>query len=551
MEVTEPLLKTIREDFGPQVADRLEPTLRLMQDYRAGLVQLQACINDPNSLERVATQSKLYLSMWTSICQDFTFGTDKGCIDVKFVWTDSYGKKKKKTPSTNPNSERLAVLYNLGVVYNQMGINLSNPNGSYKDAVGKFMTAAWIFEQIRTELGNYKGKDLEVDLTDQNAHMCAHLMKAQAQQCVYEFLRVSAPDKYGLMAKVAMQAAICYGSAFSYASTHPISDVADKKNFIGVLEFNEYFFTAQANYMACLDYQDKCEKESVGIGKAIAYVRKAMQFMEKYKKNEKSLTPSAVTKSKSLLDEYRAKEEYLNKKNDKIYHERIPENPDEIDPLMYTKVKSIENELVQPFDGQAILARMVPMAVQELLEEYKNKVEAVIKQVHGVVNNTNAFQSKFLAKYNLPSALYGAVRAQELPEDLWQKVKQCKEANNTSGLAETSGYVSTLAVNNCATLDTLMAKLAQEEQEDKALRDRYGAAWTIEPSEKINRSLKKGLKYYKDKLTLGKVADDKARTVMNDCRERLALLDLDKAELIAKMPQTKSDGKEMSPSAVK
>ena len=459
--------------------------------------------------------------------------------------------RKKKTESTNPNSERLAVLYNSAVLYNQMGINLANPNGSYKEAVDKFMIAAWIFEQLRTEIANYKGKDLEIDLTDQNVHMYSYLMKAQAQQCVYEHLKITTPDKYKLMAKVAIQAGICYGSAFSYASTHPISEIVEKDRFIEILEFNEHFFTAHAYYMACLDYQAKCEKESMGIGKAIAYVKKAIDLITKYKKNEKSLNPSALAKSKSLLEEYKAKEEYLIKKNNSVYHERIPEEPEEIDPLMYSKVKSIENELVQPFDGQAILARMVPIPVLQLEEEYKNKVEAVIKKTQMILNDADMFQDKVLKKYNLPEILYAVTQAQELPEDLWQKVKQCKEANNTLGLTETCSNLSTLAVNNCVTMDTLISKIDQEEQKDKELRAKYGDAWTMKPSQKMNHNIKKGLKHYKSEYNLGKVFDNKTKTGIDNCKERLALLELDKAELIARMPQVKTEGKEMSQSAIK
>lgn len=545
----DPLMENIKSEFGPQVAERLENTLRLLQEYRNSLIETQKYIADMSSLKRVAMQSKIYLSMWSSVCQSFTFGPEKGSIDIKFTWTDPY--KKKKTVNANPNSERMAILYNLGVVYNQIGQNLANLNGNHKEAAGELMTAAWIFEELRTELGSYNLRDLGVDLSDQHVHMCSHMMKAQAQHCVYEHLRTATPDKYGLMAKVVMQAAVCYGSAYSYASTHPVSTVADEKNFIRALQCNEYYYIAQANYLGCLDYQARCEKESMGIGKAISYAKKTIEILEKAMKEEKRLPPSALSRFASLLEEARKKEAFLNAKNDKIYHEKVPANPDEIDPLMFSKTKSLEDELSQTFDGKAIFQRMVPIGVQELEEEYKRQAELVIKQGYNIAATIDSLQDRFLLKHNLPSALYAVAEEQELPEDLWQKVKQCKEAENNSGLKETLHHATTLSANNITTLDKLFAKLEQEEKDDQAMREKHGANWTAEVSQKANHSIKRQLKYYKAKYVQGRKVDERLKKMLVDSKEGLNLLELDKAELISKLPKTKSSGKGISPTAQK
>jgi len=549
IDLADSLLANIKSEFGPQLATRMENTLRLMQEYRECLIDIQKYLFDTNSLKRIEMQSKIYLSIWSSVCQSFIFGPEEQSIDIKFTWTEAY--TGKKTSNANPNSERMAILYNLGVTYNVIAQNSINFDNNYKKAAEEFMIAVWVFEELRTELGNYNLKDLGIDLSNQHVHMCSHLMRAQAQYCVYEYLKIITSEKYGLMAKVLMQGAISYGAAYSYASNNPISKAVDEKNFIQVLRANEYYYTAQANYLACLDYQAKCNSESIGIGKAISYAQKAIEMIEMILKEEKSFSLSMVTRFKSLLEECKKKKSFLIEKNNKIYHEKIPATPDEIDPVMYSKPKSIEDELSQPFDGKAIFQRMVPIGVQELEKEYKKQVELIIKQGYGIGATIDSYQAKLLEKYNLPEVLYAVVEEQELPEDLWQKIKQCKETENHSGLKETLYHATTLSANNCTTLNRLFAKLDKEDEDDKAMRTEHGEAWTIEPSQKANHRIKRQLKYYKAKYDQGKLVDDKLRKMLIDSKEGLSLLDLNKAEIIAKLPKAKSSGKDMSATAVK
>ena len=136
---------------------------------------------------------------------------------------------------------------------------------------------------------------------------------------------------------------------------------------------------------------------------------------------------------------------------------------------------SWENELLQAFDGQAILERMVPKPVQELEEEFKSYATAIVKQGFGITETTDSYQTNFLNKYNLPAALHATITEQELPEDLWQKVKMCKEQNANSGLKENLYNVSTFAANSGIKSNSLLETLSKEEEEDKTLRDKYGS----------------------------------------------------------------------------
>ena len=71
-------------------------------------------------------------------------------------------------------------------------------------------------------------------------------------------------------------------------------------------------------------------------------------------------------------------DKYLSEANANIYHEPMPTNINEIEPMMCQDSISIQEDLAEAFDGQAILARMIPLKGQELEDEYKKDIGEII-----------------------------------------------------------------------------------------------------------------------------------------------------------------------------
>lgn len=546
----DPLMKNINERFGPQVAEMLKPTLAQLQALRDDLIQPTKFCSDQKMLERIIAGSKTYLSIWNSICQNFVFGSDKDNINVSFTWYDTYTGERRV--SLQPADEYLAVLYNLGTLCNEMGVQLVNTAGDrFKEANNCFLTASWVFEKVRVEVVSRKIFSAGTDYTEQNLAMYVHLMNAQALYSTHEKVKLSMPDKYNLLAKLSKQTAVCYGYACKYSTSQPISQYASPKGFSNVLQVNERMYTAQAHYWACMDQQAKCESTGVGMGKAIANIMKANEVMEHLKGLEKNMNPIMTTQYKTLKDLYQKTQDFLVKKNNRVHFEVVPSRPDEIDVVSYGKPISIEQELKQPFQGQAILARMVPLPVQELEEEYKAGVRAIINEAFDVTNKIEAVQAEFLAKRNLPGALYAVSVEEDLPEDLWQKIAQCKMQCTAAQLAELISEAAAAADSNKEALGKLNAEIDKEEAQDKEMREKYGDKWTRQGSGEINGTIRKQLEYYAQKFAQGKEADDKVRSVVEVNQKQFERLEMDKADLIAGIPRSVNSSKFLSPSAIR
>ena len=542
------LLKSVEEANGPQVSAQLEPTFKKLQQLRDDLLQISNFRNDGVAMEKLADEAKTYVSIWAGISQSFTFGSERGSINTRFTWYDSYTREKKAT--TNPMTERLAMLYNLAVIYSQIGTNLTiSVEDKLKPAAAKFLTAAWIFDKLKAEVGNLTTPDIGIDLTEQNLHMCGYIMRAEAQYCAHEKVKRTSPNSYALLAKLAMQAAVYYGRAYGYTTTPPVCKAVDPKTFVSVLQFYESSFMAQAYYWAALNNQKVCDETTVGIGKAIACIRKAMEYLNALQKLEKSLSPAIATQYKELVKVFSEKKAYLEDQNSKIYHETVPSKVDEIELMPFGQ--PAETELSKPFEGQEILSRMVPPAVRELEEEYKKEVGAMMGQAFEITRQAEAIQGQFLAKYNLPAALHAVSGEQDLPDDLWTKIKQCKEKGGLNGLLQVLSGVATLAENNNSTLKKLFEQLAQEEAEDQAMRTKYGSTWSRLPSASLNQAYKKQLEYYKQKYDQGKAADDKVRGLIESKKELLSMVEMDKATLATKIPKPQGPTESMSPAAAK
>lgn len=549
VDLYKPLMKAIEASSGSQIASQLEPVLKRLQQHRDNLLQVAGYRNDSVALDKLADECKEYISMWNNISQGFTFGKSKSSVDIRFTWYDSNTREKKVT--TNAATEKLAMLYNLAIIYSQIGANLAGlPDDHFKEAANNFLKAAWILEKIKAESGGLKSPDFGLDLSEQNLHMCSYIMKGQAQYCTYQKVKTTRPDKYGLLAKLAMQASAYYGNAYSYASTPPLCKALDSKKFTPILQFSETSFIAQAYYWDALEKQQICTKTTEGMGKAVASIRKANQYINGMKKYEKSLAANILNPYKELCQQLQEKLAHMENQNSKIYHENVPDGVTEIDCMPFGNPISIEEELNKPYEGQAILQRMVPPAVRELEEEYKKEVSKVMGQAFDIAKKNDVAQEQMLAKFGLPAALH-AVSGDALPEDLWQRIKQCKERGGYNGLLQVLNGVAGIAENNGNAIQKLFAQLKQEEDEDQSMRSKYGSAWTRLPSSAINQTMVSQINYYKQKLDQGKEADHKIKQMVHDKKPLLDLLELDRDTLTSRIPKSANSNEQLSPAATK
>jgi programmed cell death 6-interacting protein len=420
-----------------------------------------------------------------------------------------------------------------------------------KDAAKNFLTASSIFDKVKTEAVNLKTADFGVDLTEQNLLMCSHIMKALAQYCAYEKIKRTNPEKFSLLSRLSLQASIFFGLAYSISSTPPVCTAADAKNFVSIIQFKEYSFMAQAYYWAAMMYEKQANDTAEGIGKSVASIRKANSYLDQLKKLEKSLSPVILSEYREMVKHYTEKKTYLEGQNSKIYHEQVPTTAEEIEPMVFGQPVNIEPELSKPFEGKEIFAHFVPPAVRILEEEYKTEVATLMNQVFQLSQTIDTLEAQVMEKNGLPAALHAVSGEQSFPEDLWAKIKACKEKGGIAGLKQIFSGVDSVAENNGSILKKLLQQVQQEEEEDTAMRTKYGTAWNRLPSSNLNQSMKKQLEYYSQRFEAGRQTDEKIKQIVDTKKDILVIIDMDKSELTAKIPKSLHAGEHMSPAAMR
>eukprot|EP00826_Nyctotherus_ovalis_P066448 TRINITY_DN9818_c0_g3_i1.p1 TRINITY_DN9818_c0_g3~~TRINITY_DN9818_c0_g3_i1.p1 ORF type:complete len:444 (-),score=121.66 TRINITY_DN9818_c0_g3_i1:910-2241(-) len=437
----------------------------------------------------------------------------------------------------------------MGVIYNELGIKFAVKTGDYRDAIEKFFTAAWIFEELETEICRYKTDELGIDLSRHNLSMCVEMMKAQAQYCAHDEAHLKEPNNYRLLSRLAIQASDYYSSAYRYAAMDSISKFTIAKNYMKILHFNKYSFRARAYYWACMECVMVWEKQGTGIGTALRNIHESLECLASLHISTNPLPPPIMAQYKKLLAECKHIEAKLIVENS-AHHEPFPSFPNEIDPLVCGRPISIAKELSCAFDGQAIMTRMSLVQAQELEEEYKKEVGQIVGKAFFTASEVDKFQSKFFAKYNLPSAFYALVKGQDFPQDLWEKIRQCKELNNKTDLKDFLGSISAFSKSNGQELDRLIARMKEDEEEGLVMKEKRGIVWKCDPNSKASKNIKTQLGHYKEKYNLGKKADDAVSELIAKKKNWFELLKLDRATLLSKTPKSSGE-KDNSPVVIK
>lgn len=93
--------------------------------------------------------------MINALKNKINFGKDTYAIKLDFAWKDTL--TDEKIISNSIHFEYYSVLFNLGIIYFEMGKSLyfSEDDLKLKDGVKYFQTAAWIFDRVKEEYPLY------------------------------------------------------------------------------------------------------------------------------------------------------------------------------------------------------------------------------------------------------------------------------------------------------------------------------------------------------------------------------------------------------------
>ncbi|XP_071687223.1 vacuolar-sorting protein BRO1-like [Rutidosis leptorrhynchoides] len=225
IDLYRPLRNYIVANYSERQAQTLEDDLETLKQLR---ISIERSTTDSLTSRRDLYQS--YFKALTAVESRFPISSDKDHVNsVTFTWYDSF-KTRNKASQQNIHLEKATVLFNLGAVYNQIGLGFDRSTvEGRRQAVQSFTAAAGAFAYLRdNEAAKASvGNSVTVDVSVECAGMLERLMLAQAQECVFEntIAKGSTP---GVCAKISRQAGLYYEEAVSALNVAPLSQHFDK-----------------------------------------------------------------------------------------------------------------------------------------------------------------------------------------------------------------------------------------------------------------------------------------------------------------------------------
>jgi hypothetical protein len=344
-----------------------------------------------------------------------------------------------------------------------------------------------------------------------------------------------------------MKASVFYQRAYQLAIKPEMDKAKSLRNHVSILHYTACNFLSQANYWMSQQYARRVKETRTGIGIAITYMKKAYNSINQVKESE--LPASIINQYKSLVAHYLERINYLEGKNNTIFHESVPEEVDTIECLQYSHPFNLDDDLNRPFEGKEIIRRLVPSEVYILVNEYKFFIEGIINGAQQWITISDRALESFKKKHNLPACLYAASGEQKLPEDLLAKIQECKMKGGLKSIRFALVELNNISESIEMKINNLLIQLQYEAEEDEEFRRLHGSLCTQARSEELTKGIRAKLSSYRDNLRLAKMVDSSVTYTLEKEDEYFELIESDKSELISRIPKSSYTEKHLSPVA--
>lgn len=349
------------------------------------------------------------------------------------------------------------------------------------------------------------------DLSRDTIKTLISIMLAQGQEVFLEKQIVDG-KKFGLLAKLASQAAYLYAQAVEGAQENFHRGIFDKL-WVQVAQVKSHHISSLAQY-----YQGLADDDANSHGMAIS----RLQIAEADAKDAVRLAgtfPSSVPPLSNLSSETgpslsEACRKHLanvqerivafNKDNDFIYHHTIPaESSLSVVPKLPAAKAIPVSELYQGQDIQRIIGpdifqKLVPMSVTESASLYDEEKAKLVRAEAENVETANGEMAASLDYLKLPESLNVLKGGMDQEPAVDQGFRVwCEELAGHEPFAKAFEQLSSDKNRINSILDRSSKQLDMEESICEKMRSKYGGEWTQQPSSRLSSTLRSDIQSYR------------------------------------------------------
>lgn len=450
-------------------------------------------------------------------------------LQVPFKWKDAFDKGNifgHKASLTIPSLsfEKVCVLFNIAALQSAVAAAQSiDSDDGLKLAAKLLQQASGIFNYLKSTIMLSIQHDPTPDMNPDTLGALSQLMLAQAQEIfVHKAMHDNMKDQ--IVAKLAAQAEELYAECLKVFQRENLKAIWDK-DWIPTIAGKQAAFNAVAEL-----YQSLVCREKKAVGQEIARLRRSCElFKAAQSRCGKSIFSDLLNKAERNLAE-------VEKDNDFIYHERIPDykSLEPIGKAALAKVLPLQDRMSQNFKD--LFSSLVPVAVHQALAAYDiRKTEIVNTEISKIREATQELNG-ILASLNLPAAIEVTDSSTGLPPSIVEKAVAVASLGGIAELSKMIEELPDLLKRNQDILDETDRMLNEEKAADDALRQQFKEKWTRTPSEKLTEMFKSNAGKYRQIINNAIEADKVIQSKFNTHKAMMELLSKSPAELESSLP---------------
>lgn len=464
-----------------------------------------------------------------------------GC-DIDFMWygTLAYSSRPAPVVSQCLHFERCNILYNLGSLYSQMGVNEGRQDAEgLKMSFNYFQMAAGCFtlliETGLVDLDSQNIRGLEFDTI-----CCVRdLMLAQAQECFWQRSLLSG-TRNTVVSKLAQQVSVLYDSALAWAQKSP----QVRSEWAHHMTCKRQHFLAVANYRLARDALDngKYGEEIARLRAALAAVKEGTGkgMLRKY------LVESVADDLSGVVNVVTEDLKRAEKDNDLIYLQAVPlaNALAPIVPALMVKCTP-PLEVSKPLDfltkdklGLPLFTRLTPFAFHQAVLLYSERRDKAVSSIESLLKQCTVAKNQALVEMNLPGSLDSVEKPRGIPADIIAHSDQIRSERGLETTREAARDVQRLAATAREELNGAIAVLEDERAEDEMLRRRAG--WSRPESQSAGEHLYSRLEELETYLVDAAASDELVRSKLEEIDYLLSILNSGRSALENYLPSSVS-----------
>ncbi|KAG2435427.1 hypothetical protein HYH02_011927 [Chlamydomonas schloesseri] len=471
VDIKTPLLTYIRATYSDREADDAADDLEKVQTLRAEVAQAQS-----GTQPGVRDTLNKYFRYLNAIETRFPIGKEKNQAQVSFAWFDAF-RPSRRVAQNNIHYEKAALLFNLGALASQQGLQSDRTSGDGLTAACKlFQEACGTFQLMREVESAKTESPRPLDISLECGTLLEKLMLTQAQECVYHKAVIDKKSP-NVLARLAKQAGTMYEEVERLFNGAALANYFDKSwgqhvsLKASIYQVEELI---QASRQHRLD--DKVNNEIAVLKEAFA----RLQNTRRIAKATGQEMLDSVNKTQELVQALLAKAE---KDNNSIYLMKVPAFADLppttgallVKPVAPTNLEGTPEHL---FSG------LVPDNSARALSKYTDMVDDVIRrQLDRLAGATDTARIK-LREWELPDTLQAldARTSAALPDAL---SRELQEIESIGGINHLKGILAEIGELRREVDDDLMAaqnSLDTDARADADARAKHGDKWRAQPA---------------------------------------------------------------------